>query len=280
MRYGLAFLLTLLAPIVGGFLCGLERIISARMQGRIGPPILQPFYDFFKLMDKKTVIIHSFHAFMGIMYLIGMLFSLFVLLSKGDLLIAISFHVLSLAFLVIGGFSVCSPYSVIGAMRELLHMVAYEPLCILVAAGMYLITGSFQTSEILKSQQIPLLHLPLIFVAFLFSLPAILKKSPFDIAEAHQEIIGGPEIEYSGKFYAAVYIAKWIEYVYAFFFIFLFAGSNYILGTLLVLFAFLFLNVLDNVTARVNFKQMVSFHWFILIPLSVINLMLIALWRS
>ncbi len=275
-----ALVFTLFSPVIGGFIYGLERVVRARMQGRVGPPVLQPFYDFLKLMDKRSIVIHSFHAFMGIMYLVGTWFSLYVLLSGGDLLIAIFFHVLSLAFLVVGGFSVRSPYSILGAMRELLHMVAYEPLYVLTAAGLYLVTGTFQISEILNSNEVPLFVLPLVFVSILLSLPTLLKKSPFDIAEAHQEIIGGPEIEYSGKFYEAVYTAKWIEYVYVFFLIFLFGGGNHLLGAFLVLFAFFFFNLLDNVTARVNFRQMVAFHWYVLIPLVVINLMLLALWRG
>jgi len=276
----LAIILTILSPVIGGLIYGLERVVRARMQNRQGPPLLQPFYDFLKLMDKRSIIVHSFHAFMGIMYLVGTWFSLYVLLSGGDILIAIFFHVLSLAFLVVGGFSVRSPYSVVGAMRELLHMVAYEPVFVMAAAGLYLVTGTFQISEILKSDVAPIFSLPLVFIALLLSLPAALKKSPFDIAEAHQEIIGGPEIEYSGKFYEAVYTAKWIEYVYAFFFVFLFAGGNYLLGALLVVLAFFLVNLIDNATARYTFRQMVAFHWYVLIPLVVINLMLLALWRA
>jgi len=276
----LAIILTILSPVIGGLIYGLERVVRARMQNRQGPPLLQPFYDFLKLMDKRSIIVHSFHAFMGIMYLVGTWFSLYVLLSGGDILIAIFFHVLSLAFLVVGGFSVRSPYSVVGAMRELLHMVAYEPVFVMAAAGLYLVTGTFQISEILKSDVAPIFFLPLVFIALLLSLPAALKKSPFDIAEAHQEIIGGPEIEYSGKFYEAVYTAKWIEYVYAFFFVFLFAGGNYLLGALLVVLAFFLVNLIDNATARYTFRQMVAFHWYVLIPLVVINLMLLALWRA
>ncbi|SMO53145.1 ech hydrogenase subunit B [Balnearium lithotrophicum] len=270
---------TLLSPIVGGFVYGIERVLRARMQNRIGPPLLQPFYDFLKLMDKRPVIIHSFHAFMGIMYLIGTWFSLYVLLAGGDILIAIFFHVLSLAFLVLGGFSVRSPYSVVGSIRKLTHMLAYEPIFVLTAAGLYLVTGTFQISEMLKSPFIPLLYLPLVFVAFILSIPAVLEKSPFDVAEAHQEIIGGSEIEYSGKFYEAVYTGKWLEYVYVFFFIFLFSGNHYWLGLLLVLLSFLLVNLIDNSTMRVNFRQMVSFHWYILIPLVATNVMLLALWR-
>jgi len=280
MSKELALILTVLSPIIGGFIYGFERIVRARIQNRQGPPLLQPFYDFLKLMDKRSIIVHSFHAFMGIMYLVGTWFSLYVLLSGGDILIAIFFHVLSLAFLVVGGFSVRSPYSVVGAMRELIHMLAYEPIFVLAAVGLYLVNGTFQVSELLKAETMPILYLPLVFIAFLLTLPAVLKKSPFDIAEAHQEIIGGPEIEYSGKFYEAVYTAKWIEYVYAFFFVFLFAGGNYLLGALLAILAFFIVNLIDNATARVNFRQMVAFHWYILIPLAVVNLMLLALWRA
>jgi ech hydrogenase subunit B len=275
-----AFLLTLLSPLVGGLVYGFERIVRARMQGRVGPPLLQPFYDFFKLMEKRSLIVHSFHAFMGVMYLIGTWFSLYVLLSGGDLLIAVFFHLLSLAFLVVGGFSVRSPYSVLGSMRELLHMVAAEPIFVLAAVGLYLVCGSFQVSELLHTCKLPVLYLPLLFIALLLSLPGLLKKSPFDVAEAHQEIIGGPEIEYSGKFYEAIYTAKWIEYVYAFFFVFLFAGSSYLIGVLLVLVSFFLVNLIDNATARFNFRQMVAFHWYVLVPLAVVNLMLLALWRS
>ncbi|MBV1768706.1 MAG: NADH-quinone oxidoreductase subunit H, partial [Candidatus Desulforudis sp.] len=46
----------MLAPVVGGLLTGIDRKLSARMQGRIGPPILQPFYDFFKLWGKDTLV--------------------------------------------------------------------------------------------------------------------------------------------------------------------------------------------------------------------------------
>ncbi|WP_457678921.1 respiratory chain complex I subunit 1 family protein [Thermovibrio sp.] len=273
-------IITLLSPIIGGFIYGFERILRARMQGRVGPPLLQPFYDFFKLLEKRTMIVHSFHAFMGIMYLFGTWFSLYVLLSGGDILIAIFFHLLSLAFLVVGGFSVRSPYSIIGSMRELLHMVAYEPVFVLAGAALYLVCGSFQISDVLHSDKYPIVYMPLVFFALLLTLPSVLKKSPFDIAEAHQEIIGGPEVEYSGKFYEAIYTAKWIEYVYAFFFVFLFAGGHWWLGALLALLSFFVLNLIDNATIRVNFRQMVAFHWYILIPLAVINLMLFALWRS
>ena len=234
----MSIIFTIFAPIIGGFVYGVERIIKARMQSRMGPPLLQPFYDFFKLMDKRPIMIHSFHALMGIMYFIAEWFALAVLLLGNDLLIAVFFHVIAVLALVIGASSVRSPYSVLGALRELMHMISYEPLMVLMVVALYLVTGSFNIKDVLSYEGYPVFELPLVFLAFLLTIPMMLQKSPFDIAEAHQEIIGGPEIEYSGPFYEALYTGKWIEYIYVFTFVFLFGGSHYWLGALLVIFAF------------------------------------------
>jgi ech hydrogenase subunit B len=239
---------------------------------------MQPFYDFAKLMDKRPLMIHSLHALMGIMYFVAEWFALFVLFLGHDVLIAVFFHVLAVLALVIGASSVRSPYSVLGALRELMHMISYEPFMVLMVVGFYLVSGSFNLNDILESE--PLIYkLPLVFMAFMFIIPMMLQKSPFDVAEAHQEIIGGPEIEYSGPFYEAVYTGKWIEYIYVFTFVFLFGGHNYILGLILVIFAFFFVNLLDNATARLDFRRMVKFSWVFLIPLAALNIILLVLWR-
>ena len=268
---------TLLAPIIGGFVYGIERIIKARMQNRQGPPLMQPFYDFFKLMDKRAIMIHSFHALMGIMYFVAEWFALGVLLLGNDLLIAVFFHVIAVLALVIGASSVRSAYSVLGALRELMHMISYEPLMVLMIVSFYLVTGSFDIKNVLSYEGYPIFEIPLVFFAFLLTIPIMLQKSPFDIAEAHQEIIGGPEIEYSGPFYEALYTGKWIEYIYVFTFVFLFGGNHYWLGIILVIFAFLFVNLLDNSTARLDFRRMVKFAWAVLIPMAALNVILLAL---
>ncbi|EDM24037.1 NADH-quinone oxidoreductase subunit H [Caminibacter mediatlanticus TB-2] len=273
------WIFVLLAPIIGGLIYGVERIVRARMQSRLGPPLMQPFYDFFKLMDKRPMMVHSMHALMGIMYFIAEWFAFAVLIFGNDILLAIFFHVIAVLALVIGASSVRSAYSVMGAIRELMHMISYEPIMVLLVIGLFLVSGSFDYRDILNYEGYPILELPIVFIVFLLTIPMMLQKSPFDVAEAHQEIIGGPEIEYSGPFYEAVYTAKWIEYVYVFFFAFLFGGSHYWLGAILAVFAFIFVNLLDNSTARVDFRRMVKFAWFVLIPLAAANIMLIAMWR-
>jgi len=272
-----AVLLTLFAPIIGGLMFGIERVIRARMQSRMGPPILQPFYDFVKLMDKRPLMVHSFHASMGIMYFISTWFAMAVLMLGNSLLVAIFFHIISILALTIGAFSVRSSYSIMGAMRELIHLISYEPVVILMVVALYLVTGSFDIEKILTYDGIPLFQLPLVFIAFLGTIPMLLHKSPFDIAEAHQEIIGGPDIEYSGPFYEAVYTGRWIEYVYVYFLVFLFGGSNYFVGALLVVFTFLLMIAVDNSTARLDYKKMLQFSWFILIPLSIFNIFFLAM---
>ncbi len=110
-------LLIVLAPVIGGFLYGIERIVRARMQRRIGPPLLQPFYDFLKLADKRKMIVHSTHAFLGIVHFFSLWFALAVLLLGGDLILVIFLHLLSTSLLILAGYSTRSIFSHLGANR-------------------------------------------------------------------------------------------------------------------------------------------------------------------
>ncbi|MEO2153285.1 MAG: complex I subunit 1 family protein [Aquificota bacterium] len=274
----LLLVLAILAPLLGGIIYGLERKVKARMQNRMGPPILQPFYDFFKLADKRPLQVHSFHSLMGIAFFFAAWFAVFSLMVGPNLLVAIFLHVLALLFITAGGFSVKSPYSVMGALRELAHILAAEPILVFAVVGLYLASGSWNVIDILHSEPPPLLKMPLVFAVLLLTLPILLKKSPFDISEAHQEIIGGWEIEYSGIYYEAVYTAKWLEYVFVYFIIFLFGGANYLLGLGLVLLAFLFVALIDNSTTRLTIHHMVKFSLGVLLPLAAFNVFWVALW--
>ncbi len=53
----------ILAPLIGGLLAGIDRKISARMQGRVGPSILQPFYDVLKLLEKEKITVNRVQDF-------------------------------------------------------------------------------------------------------------------------------------------------------------------------------------------------------------------------
>ncbi len=275
----ISILLVVFAPIIGGLVYGIERKVKARMQNRIGPPILQPFYDFLKLADKRVMIVHSAHAFFGIMHFVSLWFALGVLIFGGDLILVIFLHLLSTALLILGGFSTRSVFSHLGANRSAISALAYEPVLIIIAVSIYMVTGSFDVSRIFDGYSQPLLYkLPLAFLALLMILPIKLKKSPFDIAEGHQEITGGAEIEYSGIFYEFLYTAKWLDYVFCYALVFLFAGNNYWLGAALVIGTFIYINALDNSTARVNYKQMLRFALAVALPIAFINLLITILY--
>jgi ech hydrogenase subunit B len=270
----IGILLILIAPLVGGLLYGFERIVKARMQRRIGPPLLQPFYDFLKLADKRKMVVHSAHAFLGIMHFFSLWFALAVLLLGGDLILVIFLHLLSSALLILAAYSTRSIFSHLGANRMAISILAYEPVLIIIAVSIYILTGSFDAGAAFSSNQPLLYKMPLAFIALLLILPIKMKKSPFDVAEAHQEITGGAELEFSGIFFEALYTAKWLDYVFCYTLVFLFAGSNILLGIALMVFTFLYLNALDNSSARVNYKQMLRFSLGVSFSLAFINLLI------
>ena len=267
-------ILIILAPFIGGLVYGFERIIKARMQRRIGPPLLQPFYDFLKLADKRKMIVHSAHAFLGIMHFVSLWFALGVLLLGGDLILVIFLHLLSTALLILAAYSTRSIFSHLGANRTAISILAYEPVLIIIAVSIFILTGSFDAAAAFQSEQPLLYKMPLAFIALLLVLPIKLKKSPFDVAEAHQELTGGVELEFSGIFYEAVYTAKWLDYVFCYALVYLFAGNNMLLGAGLIVFTFFYLNALDNSTARVSYKQMLRFSLTVSFSLAFINLLI------
>jgi ech hydrogenase subunit B len=267
----MTWLWILLAPVIGGLVYGGERVLRARMQRRQGPPLLQPFYDMFKLMDKRTLIIHAPHALLAVAHFFLLWLCVAALFLGWNLLYIIFLHLFTLMVLVFAGYSVRSPYSHVGANRELLALVAYEPILILVAVGFYLGTGSFEIGAIVQSESM-LSQMPLLFIALLMIVPIKVKKSPFDVVEAHQEIVGGVEVEYSGLFYEFLYMARFMEYLFIYSFVYLFGGVSHWLGAALVVFAFFALNLVDNATARVRTDQMLGIVYKLAMVLAVANI--------
>jgi len=112
---GVAYVL--LAPLVGGLLAGLDRIITARMQGRKGPPLLQPFYDVLKLMGKQTIVVNQLQFPFVVCHLVFAIFAGFLFFGGVDMLLMIFVLTLAGVFLVLAAYSTGSPFSAIGAER-------------------------------------------------------------------------------------------------------------------------------------------------------------------
>jgi len=133
-----------------------------------------------------------------------------------SILIVVFVLVLAGLFFVLAGFSVNSPYSHLGAERELIQMMAYDPAIIILAIGFYIVTGSFNVGSIYQASQEGYLiaYLPGIFAAYLYVLTIKFRKSPFDLSmshHAHQEIVRGLTTEFSGPHLALIEIAHWYE---------------------------------------------------------------------
>jgi formate hydrogenlyase subunit 4 len=195
--------------------------------------------------------------------------------AGGDLLLVIFALTLAQIFLVLGAFAANSPYSYIGAERELLQIMAYEPMVILTAVGMFVATRSFNVSEIAATKTPVVLLIPGIFLGFIYVLTIKLRKSPFDIStshHAHQEIVKGVTTEFSGPTLGLIEITHWYETVFLLGFIYLFFGFNPLIGVVAVLVIYLLEIFIDNTNARVRWQLAVKSSWLIAAVVGVANL--------
>ncbi len=262
-------------PILGGLVSGLDRILTARMQSRIGPPLLQPFYDVVKLLFKESLVVNVWQAFCAYCYIAASSIALVLFFLQSDLLLILFVQAVGAVMLVVGALSSTSPYSQVGAHRELLQILSYEPLLVLVVVGFYLETGSFKLTSIYAWREPLLLKLPFLFIVLGYVLTIKLRKSPFDLStshHAHQEIVKGLLTDYSGPFLALTEIAHWFEIVLLLGFCTLFWATNWF-GMAVLLVATYFLEVLvDNTTSRMTWRWMLSYVWGVGLTLSLVNL--------
>jgi len=283
IKIGSLLLYLILGPFVAGFLNGVDRRITARMQGRVGPPLLQPFYDVGKLWKKETAVINHSQTFFVMIYLIFSIFTGAIFFLGSDLLLVIFALTLAGIFLVLAANVVNSPYSIIGADRELLMMFADEPAILLTAVGFYLATGSFTVSEIMKSASPAILMTPGVFIAFVYILTIKFRKSPFDLSTSHhghQEIVKGITTEFAGRNLALVEIAHWYETILLLGMIFLFFASTNLIWVLIGIgttFLIYFVEiVIDNTFARVKWPVVVIGSWLVAAAAGMLNLLLLS----
>ncbi len=269
----------LLAPIVGGFLTGLDRKITARMQSRSGPPVLQPFYDFFKLLGKEQFIVNRLQTVFALGHLFFAVAALVMFMLGQDLLMLLFILAFSAVMLIMGAMSVRSPYSKIGAQREIVQIMAYEPVLILMVIGIFLSTGSFMIKPLFANMfgfGKPLAaDLPLVFLAFLYVLTIKLRKSPFDFSTSHhghQELIKGITTEFSGPQLAIIEITHWYELILFLGLITMFFAQPVWLGILVALGCYFLEIVIDNISARMTWKWMLQATWILGIGIAMTNI--------
>ncbi len=282
-RIIIAVLYVLLAPFVIGLLDGFDRKISARMQGRRGPSVLQPFFDIKKLFEKEFLTANKQQLFMIYSYVFFIVLSGVIFFAGFDLLLVVFSLSTAAMFLILAATSTHSPFSSQGTHRELVQIMSCEPMELLVAVGFYLATKTFNVNEIvMNSTYSNIIYLPGFFVGFVFILTIKFRKSPFDIStshHAHQEVIKGVTSEMVGKEYGMVTLAEWYENAILLGIVGLFfLNSNplSVIGALVAILVVWFLEILiDNTSARVKWQLMLKLAWGVTIVAAGMNLFLL-----
>ena len=294
--------------LCGGLLVGIDRKLVARMQKRVGPPILQPFYDFFKLCGKETIVpaaasrttflaaplvglaalvviqlfipIHGFAAFNGMADVIVILYLLLIPALSA----------------ILGAAASGSPYAGIGLSREMVTIIACElPLVLVLLAiartvGNAMGTGlcfsmnaiaEYQAANgslITKASMIPAA------IAFAMVIPGETGSHPFDTAEAETEICEGMLAEYSGAPLAVYKLSHYVKVLtMTSLFVALFFGGvgtgivavdGLIVFVLCIVATALFISLVHAVTARLKIEQVFKYYWTVVSGLALVSLVL------
>ena len=268
-----------LAPIVGCLLAGLDRKLSARMQGRVGPPILQPYYDVRKLLEKDRAAVNSVE---GTYITCALAFAVLaggIFFSGGNLLLSVFVLTLSSLFFILAAYCTRSPYSEVGAAREALQIMAEEPMSLFIAVAFFLATGSFDSATAFTLDAPAITVAWLAFLGFLFILTIKMRKSPFDLSyshHAHQELVKGVTTEMSGRTLAKVEVMHWCENVLALGWIGLFFvwGNpvSIVVAIVAAALAFFLEILIDNNFARVKWQLMLKSAWAVALVAGGINM--------
>ena len=226
LAYVLIFPGFLFCFLTGMLLAGIDRKLVAKMQKRVGPPILQPFYDFFKLCGKKTILpaaanktVFLMAPLLGLASLVVLQlfipvfqFQIPVFSNVADVIVILYLLLIPAVSIILGGASTGSPYAGIGLSREMVTVLACElPLVLVllsIGRSVGLAVGAkegicFSMTQIVNYQLesgslITKASLIPAAIAFLLVIPGETGNHPFDAAEAETEICEGMLAEYSG----------------------------------------------------------------------------------
>lgn len=292
----------------------LERVLMARMQGRLGPTrvgpcgLFQPLADGLKLLTKErfqpdgadlltywlapfislflALMAFSVIPFGGSVKWFGTTFSLRIANPDLGLLILVAISSLAVYGVVLAGWSSNNRYSLLGGLRGTAQMISYEIPLSLSLLTVVLMTSTMNLSEIVEAQRHHWLiwSNPLSFMIYLITSFAETNRAPFDLPEAEHELTAGYHTEYGGMKFAMFFMAEYINIlavsaisVTLFFGGWLGPGEIPLLWFFLKLFLFLFFFIWVRATMpRFRYDQLMDFGWKVLTPVALLNLLLTA----
>ncbi|HEY7451687.1 MAG TPA: NADH-quinone oxidoreductase subunit H [Candidatus Limnocylindria bacterium] len=253
----------LAAPLAVGVVLGVDRQLNAALQRRVGPPLLQPWYDLTKLASKVVLPADRLMAVLLVAQAGLAVTALVLAVTGGDLVAAVLVLGASHVMYVLAASSVESPYAQMGASREVVLLVARDPLLLLTAIAYAQAAGSPMVSEIVAHDPL-LLQLPTLGLTCAVLLGIALRKSPWDIASSHhghQELVKGSTTEMAGRWLAAAELGHWYEVAFIVLLIWLAAGSLFVLGLLLVGGAWAAILLVDNAVPRATWREALALAW-------------------
>ena len=307
-------LIVLLAVLLGiaMYLVLAERKLLARLQVRFGPNragkfgILQPLADVIKLLTKEDTVPAQADRFIflfapAVIAITTLL--LFAVVPFGEdltfrdrtvplvvadlnvgLLFLFALFSLGVYSVALGGWSSNSKYSLIGGLRGAAQMISYELPLVLSLVPVILLAGSFSLVDMVKAQaRYPfILVQPVSFLLFFVSAAAEIKRIPFDLPEAENELVAGYHTEYSGMRFGLFFLGEYISLIVlgslvTVFFLggwrgpFLPPLAWFALKVLAVVFVMIWMR---GTLPRLRYDQLMKLGWKVLIPVALINIVL------
>ena len=289
-----------------------ERRLIARIQVRRGPNragpfgLLQPIADAIKLIQKEALQPDNAD---GIMFTLAPIVIFipailtFAVLPWGEHMILADLNVGVLFILALGstttivifmaGYASNNKFALLGSMRVIAMLISYELPTVLALLGVVLFASTMSLSGIVAFQETHWVWLiflqPLAFLIFLLGSTAELGRTPADIAEAESEIVAGFHIEYSGMKFGLFYAVELVNVVAVSAIIAtLFLGGwwtfgleKFVPGWMIFigkLYAVYFIFIWFRGTLpRFRVDQLMAFAWKVLLPLSIVNVLMVAL---
>ena len=199
--------------VVAPFFQGVLRKVTALIQSRQGPPIWQSYFDLLKLLGKEDIesgesplmqrfaVYLSLAAVLTVACLVPMGFAA-PMNAAGDAILLIYLLTLCGICTLLAGLAAGSTYSLLGASREMMTMIALEPLFAVALVVGAVHTKSFRLDTVLNGSVYASAGFPwsgvIMLGVMLLSFQAFVQRVPFDISEAETELMEGPLMEYSG----------------------------------------------------------------------------------